>query len=136
MACTVARHLVAHAGRQRDLTIDAAGTDAFHVGQRMDERARTALSRHNYEPSKDRSRQIRAEDFERYNLILAMDEDNLTALQRRCPDALQDKLHLLLSYAPELGVTEVPDPYYSNQAGFERVLELCEAGARGLLTQV
>jgi len=136
MACTVARHMVAQAGRQRELAIDAAGTDAFHVGQRMDERARATLIQHNYEPSKDRSRQIRTEDFERYDLILAMDEDNLAALRRRCPVALQHKLRLFLTYAPELGTGEVPDPYYSNQAGFERVLQLCEAGARGLLLQV
>lgn len=136
MACVVTRHLAAAAGRQSDLTIDAAGTDAFHAGQRMDERARAALSKRNYSPGKERCRQVQPEDFERYDLILAMDEDNLATLQRRCPGPLQHKLRLFLSYAPNLETTEVPDPYYGNQAGFERVLDLCEAGARALLTKI
>ena len=62
-----------------------------------------------------------------------MDQQNLDNLRRLCPPEHQHKLHLLLAFAPALGQQEVPDPYYGNAAGFERVLDLCEAGVSGLL---
>jgi protein-tyrosine phosphatase len=62
-----------------------------------------------------------------------MDESNLAALHRMCPPLHRGKLHLLLEFAPELGLQDVPDPYYGNLAGFERVLTLCEAGVHGLI---
>jgi len=65
-----------------------------------------------------------------------MDDANLAALQRQCPAGHHGKLRLLLSYAPVLGLAEVPDPYYGDLAGFERVLVLCETAVRGLLKQV
>jgi len=94
------------------------------------------LRKHQYAPPKTRSRLVTAQDFERFDLILVMDEANLAALQRQCPASSQDKLRLLLSFAPELGLTEVPDPYYGDLAGFERVLSLCEAAAHGLLARI
>jgi len=136
MACVVARHLAAKRARVSDLEFDSAGTHAYHVGQRMDERASKLLSQHNYPVGKGRSRQVKAEDFERFDLILAMDEDNLETLKRLCPAQQQHKLRLFLSFSPELNTNEVPDPYYGNLAGFERVLALCEAGARGLLARI
>ena len=131
MALAVAQQLA----RNRGWRLDSAGT---HVqgAKRMDARAQAVLLKHQYTPGKTRSRQVAAQDFERFDLILAMDEANLAALKRLCPAPLQHKLRLLLSFAPELGVTEVPDPYFGDLAGFERVLTLVEAGIRGLLAQV
>jgi protein-tyrosine phosphatase len=134
-ASSVALQLV----RQRGLAgiqVDSAGTHAYHVGQRMDARAQAALLKRQYSPVKTRSRQIGVQDFQRFDLILAMDEDNLAALQKLCPVGAQHKLSLLLSFAPGLGTLEVPDPYYGGPAGFERVLDLCEVGVKGLLTQL
>ena len=132
MACAVAQQLGRTQGRAAQLHFDSAGTHV-HSGKRLDARAQAVLLKHRYTPPKTRSRAVTARDFERFDLILAMDESNLAALQRQCPPQHQRKLRLLLSFAPELGLSEVPDPYYGDLAGFERVLSLCEAGVRGLL---
>ena len=65
-----------------------------------------------------------------------MDRDNLMNLQHQCPAELQHKLHLFLAYAQVEGESEVPDPYYGHAAGFERVMQLCEAGAQGVLDRL
>jgi len=135
MACAVARQLTHTQGRGTQLHFDSAGTHA-HSGKRLDARAQAVLLKHRYTPPKSRSRALTAQDFERFDLILAMDQDNLAALQRQCPASLRSKCRLLLSYAPGLGLAEVPDPYYGDLAGFEQVLRLCEAGARGLLAEL
>jgi protein-tyrosine phosphatase len=135
MACAVARQLAHTQGRGAQLHFDSAGTHA-HSGKRLDARAKEVLLKHQYSLPKTRSRGVTAQDFERFDLILAMDEANLAALQRQCPVARHGKLRLLLSYAPELGRFEVPDPYYGDLAGFERVLNLCETAVSGMLKQV
>ncbi|MBT3067064.1 low molecular weight protein-tyrosine-phosphatase [Rhodoferax sp. U11-2br] len=135
MACAVARQLAHTQGCGTQLHFDSAGTHA-HIGKRLDVRAQAVLLKHQYTPPKTRSRGVTVTDFERFDLILAMDEANLAALRRQCPISLHGKLRLLLSFAPELGMSEVPDPYYGDLAGFERVLGLCEAGARGLLAEL
>ena len=133
MARAVAEHMAAQAGLAKRLEFDAAGTHAQNGGARPDARGQAALATRRIKSPHARSRRVTDKDFERFDLILAMDESNLAALQRQCPPAHQHKLRLLMSYAPELGVKEVPDPYFGNPAGFERVLDLCEAGVRGLL---
>jgi protein-tyrosine phosphatase len=72
-------------------------------------------------------------DFERFDLILAMDRDNVAQLLRRCPHEHVGKIRLFLDFATDIAEDEVPDPYYGSAQGFERVLDLCEAGAQGLL---
>ncbi|MDR3368486.1 low molecular weight protein-tyrosine-phosphatase [Rhodoferax sp.] len=135
MALAVAQQLARNQGRTSKLRFDSAGT---HVpgAKRIDARAQAVLLKRQYTPGKTRSRQVSAKDFERFDLILAMDEANLAALKRLCPPTRHDTLRLLMSFAPELGVTDVPDPYYGDLAGFERVLNLIEAGIKGLLAQV
>ena len=134
MAQAVARQVARNAGRSLEFEFDSAGTLAMRVGERADPRARSLLLSRDYEPGNTRARRVTDQDFERFDLILAMDQSNLQELQRLCPPQHTGKLHLLLEFAPWAGVQEVPDPYYGNLAGFERVLELCEAGAQGLLT--
>ncbi len=132
MACSVGRQMARNTGHAGRFVFDSAGTLA-QIGKQMDIRARTALSSRGYEPGKKRSRPVREQDFQRFDLILAMDELNLKELQRQCPPLYLHKLQLLMSFAPALGVNEVPDPYHGNQAGFARVLDLCEAAMLGLL---
>jgi protein-tyrosine phosphatase len=112
---------------------DSAGTHAGHIGGRPDVRANSVLLRHGYDECRHRARRISARDFERFDLILAMDRDNLSELRRQCPADLLPKLGLFLDHAPDLRGQEVPDPYYGSIEGFERVLRLCEAGAAGLV---
>lgn len=114
--------------------VESAGTYAGMAGQRCDPRARAALQRRGYDPGQDLARRIADRDFERFDLILAMDKQNLHSLQTICPAPHQHKLSLFLDYAENLEEDEVPDPYYGNAQGFERVLDLCEAGARGLIS--
>ena len=133
MARAVAQKMAQEAGYAEEFEFDSAGTHAQHTGARADPRAKSVLLSRNYEPGDASARRVNDQDFERFDLILAMDQTNLAALQRLCPPQHLSKLHLLLEFAPSTDVDEVPDPYYGNLAGFERVLDLCEAGVRGLI---
>ena len=115
------------------LEVDSAGTAAYHVGELPDRRTREAAARRGYDLSALRARVVEPADFERFDLILAMDRENLRALERRAPAQAQDRLRLFLEFAPEAGISEVPDPYYGGPNGFEDVLDLIEAASRGLL---
>lgn len=113
--------------------IDSAGTHGYHVGEPPDERAHKAAQRRGYDLSRLRARRVSEDDFLRFDRILAMDRDNLSLLQRACPAEYRHKLGLLLEYAVNFDDREVPDPYYGNGEGFERVLDLVEDAARGLI---
>ena len=115
------------------LEIDSAGTAGYHVGELPDRRTRQAAARRGYDLSGLRARVIEPRDFEHSDLILAMDRENLRALERRAPAHTRERLRLFLEFAPEAGVREVPDPYYGGPNGFEEVLDLIEAASRGLL---
>ena len=136
MAQTIAQKLAADASLSRQLKFDSAGTHAARLGSRPDPRVEAALSRHGYAVGRIRSRKIAPQDFQHFDLILAMDASNLADLQRLCPPEHSSKLRLFLDFAEELNETEVPDPYYGNAEGFERVLHLCEAGARALIKRL
>ena len=94
---------------------------------------RQAAARRGYDLSTLRARVVEPDDFEHYDLILAMDRENLRVLERRAPPEARGRLRLLLEFAPEAGVSEVPDPYYGGPNGFEDVLDLIEAASRGLI---
>lgn len=133
MAKAVAQQMADQAGQRKQWVFDAAGTHAHSGGVKPDPRAKAVLAKRNYALTNTRSRRVTAQDFARFDLLLVMDEGNLAALRRQCPPEQMHKLRLLLSFAPELEAREVPDPYFGSLAGFERVLDLCEAGVRGLL---
>jgi protein-tyrosine phosphatase len=116
------------------LQFASAGTHA--QPQRADPRTQAILKQFGYPESKKRAAQVRAQDFDRFDLILAMDNDNLRALQKICPQEQVHKLHLFLECAEGLETDQVPDPYYGNLAGFERVLDLCEAGTRAWIKRL
>lgn len=118
------------------LEIDSAGTAGYHVGELPDRRTRQAAARRGYDLSGLRARVIEPRDFEYFDLILAMDRENLRALERRSPPHARERLRLFLDFAPEAGIGEVPDPYYGGPNGFEDVLDLIEAASRGLIQHV
>lgn len=135
MALTVARTQIAKRGLVRVVLADSAGTHAPSPPQRPDPRAVAALERRGYKPERMRSNRVTASHFANFDLILAMDEQNLAALYKLCPGEHSHKLRLLLRDAPGATRTEVPDPYFGNAQGFELALDLCETGVDALLKQ-
>lgn len=132
----VLRHK-AHAARLADvLEIDSAGTLDYHVGQAPDPRAMAHAQKRGYDLSALRARRVCDADFERFDLILAMDRSHYSVLQRRCPEPLRHKLHLFMTFALDNQECEVPDPYYGGAEGFEHVLDLIEAGCDGILQRI
>ena len=118
-----------------ELELDSAGTHSYHVGHPPDRRAQTAAQARGVDLSTIRARRVVEDDFTRFNLILAMDEDNLAELEAMRPAEATAQLRLLLDYAPSSGMKEVPDPYYGGPNGFEQVLDLVEAAAKGLMAE-
>jgi protein-tyrosine phosphatase len=113
--------------------VDSAGTGDWHVGAAPDRRASAAALRRGFDMSALRARQVQAEDFGRFDYVLAMDRSNLQRLQSLRPNAWPGRLGLFLDYAPLAAVREVPDPYYGGEEGFTEVLDLIEAASDGLL---
>lgn len=114
--------------------VDSAGTHAYHLGEQPDQRAcETALAR-GVDIRGLRARRVTAEDFERFDYILAMDGDNVDNLREICPPSMIKKIKLFMDFAPEQRVRDVPDPYFGGQRGFERVFDLVNAAAQGFLT--
>lgn len=132
----VFRKLVVDAELNDVVRIDSAGTHAYHEGEPPDRRAQAAAERRGVEMSTLRARRVREDDFETFDLILAMDNLNLVTLKDRATSNAAGRIRLFLDYAEEERVTEVPDPYYGGAAGFERVLDLIEDGAAGLLREI
>ena len=128
----VFRYHVEGAGLAEHIEIDSAGTHAYHVGEPADHRARAAAERRGMSLDGIRARRVSSDDFERFDYILAMDEDNLARLADEAPAEHRHKLRLFLEFA-QSGEREVPDPYYGGAAGFERVLDLVDEASRGLL---
>lgn len=128
----VFKHCVQKAGLGARITSDSAGTHDYHVGEPPDPRTQAAAKRRGYELGELRARRVRREDFERFDYVLAMDESHMRQLERLCPREHRHKLKLFLDFAGG-PPREVPDPYYGGPDGFERVLDLVERAAQGLL---
>jgi protein-tyrosine phosphatase len=132
----VFRQLVARADRPLAIEIDSAGIGDWHIGEPPDRRAQAAARRRGVDMSTIRARQFVHDDFALFDLILAMDRQNLAELRRRAPAQYRERVRLFLEFAPELEAHDVPDPYYGGEAGFEEVLDLTEQAARGLLAHL
>jgi protein-tyrosine phosphatase len=132
----VLRHVVAQAGLQDAIHVDSAGTLDYHVGSPPDERSSRHAHQRGYDLSALRARQVHARDFERFDLILAMDWQNLEELQSLCPPGHEHKLKRLMEFAPPGWGEVVADPYYGGRDGFERVLDHVEAACEGLLSHL
>jgi protein-tyrosine phosphatase len=112
---------------------DSAGTHDYHAGEPPDLRSREAAARRGYDLSALRARQVVREDFQRFDLILAMGRDHHAVLVRMAPPSYGHKLRMMMFYAESFREEEVPDPYYGGAQGFERVLDMLEDASRGLL---
>jgi protein-tyrosine phosphatase len=132
----VFRRLLADHAPELDITIDSAGLGSWHIGEPPDERAQAAGKRRGFDLSTIRARQIARDDFSRFDLILAMDRENLAALRSKAPAQYRERVRLFLEFATDRDRDDVPDPYYGGEAGFEEVLDLAEEAARGLLAYV
>jgi protein-tyrosine phosphatase len=129
----VFKRCVQSAGLAEQIESDSAGTHDYHVGEAPDLRAQAVASRRGYDMGDLRARQIRRDDFDAFDYVLAMDEVNLRRLERLCPQQHARKLKLFLEFGDDPSQREVPDPYYGNDQGFERVLDMVERAAQGLL---
>lgn len=129
----VFRHLLRQEAAELAIEVDSAGTHAFHAGDPPDERAIEAALRRGVDMRDLRARLVEAADFERFDLVVAMDEQNFRRLYRLAPPEQRHRLRLFMEYAPRRGRRDVPDPYYGGPAGFEEVLDLVEEASRGLL---
>lgn len=132
----VFRQRAAARGLDDRIAVDSAGTGDWHVGLPPDRRAAETAARRGYDLSDLRARQVSAADFQRFHYVLAMDEANLEHLQALRPVDFAGELRLFLDYAPQLGTSEVPDPYYGGAGGFDHVLDLVEAASDGLLLEL
>ena len=132
----VFRHQVEQAGLAEQILIDSAGTHDYHIGDAPDARTQRAAKLRGYDMSRLRGRKVEAGDFHRFDYVLAMDEANLDLLKRLRPRDAQSHLGLFLEFAERHADKEVPDPYYGGADGFERVLDMVEDAAAGLLRQI
>jgi protein-tyrosine phosphatase len=131
----VFRKAIANSGCE-SIQFDSAGTHDYHVGDPPDRRAIAAAKRRGIDLSDLRARSIEDGDFAEFDLVLAMDCDNLDILQRRAPAQFQERIKLVMDFAPLAYSREVPDPYYGGAQGFEDVLNLLELAAQGLLREL
>lgn len=138
----VLRHKLAKAGLAELVLVDSAGTHAYHVGSPPDDRSQHAASQRGYDLTGLRARKVKPQDFHDFDLVLAMDFDNLALLQESCPPTTKarNKLRRLTEFvpahSPHAAAQTVPDPYYGGPAGFEFVLDLVEDACDGLIAHL
>jgi protein-tyrosine phosphatase len=132
----VLRAIAAREAPELSLEVDSAGTAGYHIGEPPDPRTRQAAARRGYDLAPLRARVVEPTDFEHFDLILAMDRENLAVLRRRAPTQAHARLHLLLEFARRESPQDVPDPYYGGPNGFEEVLDLVEDAVRGLIAHL
>lgn len=132
----VFRHKVSEAGLDDKIHIDSAGTHAYHVGEPPDGRAQQSALQRGFDLSRQRARKVSVDDFDQFDYVVAMDMSNQDALLSICPQGLENKIHLFLKFASNTSTSEVPDPYYGGGKGFEKVLDLVENAADGLITHL
>lgn len=136
MAEGVFRRVAEDAGQAHLFEIDSAGMGDWHKGQAPDHRAQKAALARGVDISGQSARKVELEDFEDFDLILAMDGSNISDLYEIAPHAARHKIRRFLDFAPHLDEDDVPDPYYGGEEGFDRALDLIEAAAKGLLAEL
>jgi len=129
----VFRKLLEERAPELQIEVDSAGTHAYHLGEAPDPRACRAAQQRGVDLTKQRARRVAVEDFERFELVVAMDQLNRAHLRELSPPQFHDRIRLFLEFAPQLGRDDVPDPYYGGSNGFEHVLDLVEQASMGLL---
>jgi protein-tyrosine phosphatase len=136
MAHGVVRLRLSEAGLGDRIEIDSAGTHGYHEGSPPDERAQAAALRRGVDISDLRARAVVVQDFESFDIILAMDDENLEALSASAGRRYRGKIRLFMEYAAGDEGRIVPDPYYGGPIGFERVLDMVEEAAEGLIARL
>lgn len=129
----VFRKLVTSAGLEGHIATDSAGTVDYHVGDAPDLRMQQAARVRGYDLSRLRARRVNGDDFQRFDLIVAMDRSHREILARMAPAGTAHKVRMMMEFAQRASHDEVPDPYYGGPEGFELVLDLLEDAAEGLL---
>jgi protein-tyrosine phosphatase len=132
----VIRHLLTAEARDLAVEVDSAGTGDYHLGEPPDPRSQQAAKRRGIDLSGLSARQVSPRDFDDFDLILAMDRQNLRDLQAMKPAGSRAEVRLFLEYAGVPGISEVPDPYMGDASGFERVLDLVTAASRRLIARL
>ena len=116
--------------------IDSAGTHAYHIGEAPDLRAQKAAKDRGIQLSHIKARKVVYGDFEDFDYLLAMDDDNYEILMQASPEQFKEKVKYFLEFAPDLDTRQVPDPYYGGKYGFERVLDMVENASLGFLNSL
>ncbi|PKO72306.1 MAG: phosphotyrosine protein phosphatase [Betaproteobacteria bacterium HGW-Betaproteobacteria-14] len=129
----VAYKIIKNNGIESLIKVDSAGTHGYHIGEPPDSRVCAAARKRGIDLSGMRARKVVPDDFERFDLLLAMDRDNLAMLKRGARPEQHKKLALFMNYSSRFDGDEMPDPYYGGEAGFELVLDMAEDAARGLI---
>jgi protein-tyrosine phosphatase len=129
----VARKILLNNRLNTVVKVNSAGTHGYHIGEPPDPRTVAAALRRGIDLSGLRARKVVPQDFEEFDLLLAMDRDNLNLLKRGARPEYHAKLGLFMSYASRFDTDEVPDPYYGGEQGFELVLDMAEDAASGLI---
>lgn len=129
----VLQHRIREAGLEHRFSVDSAGTHHYHTGSPPDARSQRHAQRRGYDLSNLRARPLTAQDFDRFDLILVMDGDNLRTVRAMAPAQAQYKIRLFSEFFRTCTAEGVPDPYEGGEAGFEHVLDLVEDGCEGLI---
>jgi protein-tyrosine phosphatase len=132
----VFRNVVREQAPELELEIDSAGTHDYHIGEPPDPRSIEAAARRGLDIRHLRARLVDARDFERFDLIIAMDRLNREKLLDEAPRVAHGRIRLFLEFIQDSAFEDVPDPYYGGTTGFEQVLDLVEEASRGLLQYV
>jgi protein-tyrosine phosphatase len=136
MAEGVFRRVAEEEGLIDRFEIDSAGLGDWHIGQAPDHRAQKAARSRGVDISDQSARQVVDEDFERFDLLLVMDRSNYAELKARAPHEARAKIRPFLDFAPHVGTSDVPDPFFGGTEGFDHALDLIEAASRGLLASL
>lgn len=134
MAEAVFRHKVKEQGLDKSISADSAGTGEWHIGESPHQGTREILTAKGIDSKGMVARQVKREDLQAFDYIIAMDSDNMHALKRMATNGETGKLYKLLDFVPERGVSDVPDPYYTGN--FEAVYSLIEVGCERLLAHI
>jgi len=138
-AHAVMQHKVNARGLSNRIEVDSSGTHAYHVGEKSDDRSKALAKAKGIDMEYVRARKISILDYDEFDYILAMDDENLSLVEYYAPEAHQAKVSLFLHYANQAGLTQetvVPDPYYGGSDGFEHVFELVGLGCDALIEHI
>lgn len=128
--------MVVKAGLTKEIKVDSAGTEGYHIGEPPDERSVAAATARGYDMTGQAARRVSENDFHRFDVVVAMDRGHLRHLTAMAPGDTYERVKLFMSFAPDATTEDVPDPYYGGEAGFNTVLDLIESGSEGLLESI